>query len=292
MNGNVVCTSKFYIATITANSNFVANFYKSTDIENVHEYVDLGLSVKWADCNVGATSPVGYGDYFSWGETSPKEIYNYDSSYKWYGTTYYSNFNNNNKTKLDLKDDAAYVNWGSNWRMPTKEEFIELINNCTLTGSTHSGVNGVIVTSKINGNSIFLPYAGRREGSDYVSEGVACYFWSSSTDYYSSLMCWTDIMDYYTDYSILYTLRYTGLTIRAVYDINNTAIEEINTNSAFVYAGNGVIYINNHIGNVKVIGVSGQVVKDVYIDGNDTLEVTPGLYIVKTGNKVTKIVVK
>ena len=285
LNGNVVSTNWYYYATITANSHFVANFYKSTG----HEYVDLGLSVKWADCNVGATSPEGYGDYFAWGETSPKEIYNWDSSYKWDDSDYYSN--KNNKTKLDLKDDAAYVNWGGNWRMPTKEEFQELIDNCTWTESTLSGVNGVIVTSKINGNSIFLPKPGHRSGPDYVKKGSVGRYWSSSLgverDNYGChlwFMFYTPYMDE--------TLRYYGLTIRAVYDINNTAIEEINTNSAFVYAGNGVIYINNHIGNVKVIGVSGQVVKDVYIDGNDTLEVTPGLYIVKTGNKVTKIVVK
>ena len=286
LNGIVVCTSKFYIATLTANSNFVANFYKSTDID-VHEYVDLGLSVKWADCNVGATSPVGYGDYFSWGETSPKEIYNWDSSYKWKNSNYYSK--ENNKTILDLEDDAAYVNWGGNWRMPTKEEFQELIDNCTWKDITHSGVNGIIVTSKINGNSIFLPNTGHIDGSYYYSKGSAGYYWSSSLEsnnygYHLKFMFDTPSMQR--------TLRFYGLTIRAVYDINNTAIEEIDTNSAFVYAGNGIIYINNHIGNVKVIGVSGQVVKDVYIDGNDTLEVTPGLYIVKTGNKVTKIVVK
>ncbi|MBR5324494.1 MAG: InlB B-repeat-containing protein [Muribaculaceae bacterium] len=288
LNGNVVSTNWCYYATITANSNFVANFYKSTDID-VHEYVDLGLSVKWADCNVGATSPVGYGDYFSWGETSPKEIYNWDSSYKWDDSNYYSN--ENNKTILDLEDDAAYVNWGGNWRMPTIEEFQELIDNCTWTESTHSGVNGVIVTSKINGNSIFLPKAGYRSGPDYVNKGSRCCYWSSSRyveNNYDGHILWISIKSP----SMFSMLRYQGLTIRAVYDINNTAIEEIDTNSAFVYAGNGVIYINNHIGNVKVIGVSGQVVKDVYIDGNDTLEVTPGLYIVKTGNKVTKIVVK
>ena len=133
---------------------------KVDDPYNGHEYVDLGLSVKWATCNVGAVSPEDYGDYFAWGETEPKDFYAW-STYKWcngsydtltkyctdskYGTV-------DNKTVLDLEDDAAHVNWGGDWRMPTKAEQDELYNNCTWEWTTQNGVNGYKVTSKINGN--------------------------------------------------------------------------------------------------------------------------------------------
>ena len=140
------------------------------------EYVDLGLSVKWATFNVGATSPEDYGDYFAWGDTEPKENYNW-ATYKWCeGTdktmTKYcsdSNYGNNgftdNKMELDLSDDAAHANWGGNWRMPTDAELTELREQCTWTWTTQDGVNGYKVTSKTSGytdKSIFLPAAGYR----------------------------------------------------------------------------------------------------------------------------------
>ena len=135
-----------------------------------HEYVDLGLSVKWATCNVGATKPEEYGDYFAWGETQPKD-YNDWSTYKWcigsYNTlTKYNTSSSygtvDNKTVLAKTDDAATVNWGGSWRMPTDTEWTELRENCTWTWTTQNseygyGVHGYRVTSKKNGNSIFLP---------------------------------------------------------------------------------------------------------------------------------------
>lgn len=149
-----------------------------------HEYVDLGLSVKWATCNVGASKPEEYGDYFAWGETQPKHNY-YWSTYKWcngsstsltkyctqsgYGTV-------DNKTQLELSDDAARANWGGSWRMPTDAELTELREQCTWTWS----VNGHKVTSKSNGNSIFLPAAGYRDGSSLIHSGSLGYYWSSS----------------------------------------------------------------------------------------------------------------
>ena len=158
-----------------------------------HEYVDLGLSVKWATCNVGANKPEEYGDYFAWGETEPKDYYDW-STYKWcngsdntqtkYCTdSYYGTVDN--KTQLELSDDAARANWGGSWRMPTTEEQQELINNCTWTWTTQNGVNGYKVTSKKNGNSIFLPAAGCRNGSSLDnagSYGLYGLYWSSSLD--------------------------------------------------------------------------------------------------------------
>ena len=138
--------------------------------------------------NVGATSPEDFGDYFAWGETEPKEIYEW-STYKWCNGTYNSQikYNNNssygivdNKTTLELNDDVAHANWGGSWRMPTDAEMTELRNNCTWTWTIQNGVNGYKVTSKNNGNSIFLPAAGYRNDNSVYSVGSHGYYLSSS----------------------------------------------------------------------------------------------------------------
>lgn len=152
------------------------------DVENGHIYVDLGLSVKWATCNIGANKSEELGDYFAWGETLPKDYYEW-SNYKWctgserYLTRYCCDwvFGAGNYTDnfsiLHMSDDAARVNWGGSWRMPTKEELCELYIECTWEWITQNGVKGYKVTSESNGNSIFLPAAG--------SYGN---YWSSSLD--------------------------------------------------------------------------------------------------------------
>ncbi|MCQ2310747.1 MAG: hypothetical protein MJZ64_03240 [Paludibacteraceae bacterium] len=147
-----------------------------------HQYVDLGLSVKWATCNVGASKPEEYGDYFAWGETSPKTTYNWSTYFdtKDGGSTFIKYNNNGGKTVLDLADEAAHVNWGGNWRMPTEAEILELKNNCTWTWTTQNGVNGYLVTSKKNSNSIFLPASGYRYNSSLYNVGSVGLCWSSS----------------------------------------------------------------------------------------------------------------
>ena len=164
--------------------------------ENGYAYVDLGLSVKWATCNVGANNPEDYGDYFAWGETTTKDTYNW-STYKYCNgsddsltkycdkSSYGNNGFTDNKTQLELSDDAARANWGGSWRMPSNEERNELIDNCTWEWTTQNGVNGYKVTSKSNGNSIFLPAAGYRYDSSLISAGSRGLYWSSSlgTDY-------------------------------------------------------------------------------------------------------------
>ncbi len=171
---------------------------ESEDPYNGSEYVDLGLSIKWATCNVGATKPEEYGDYFAWGEVEPKEVYDW-STYKWCNGSYDSltKYNNSssygiidNKTVLDASDDAATANWGGAWRMPTKEEQDELRENCTWTWTTENGVNGYRVTSNKEGytdKSIFLPAAGYRDDSSLNSAGSYGFYWSGSlltlTDY-------------------------------------------------------------------------------------------------------------
>ena len=167
----------------------------ATGTENGHEYVDLGLpsGTKWATCNIGATTPEGYGDYYAWGETEPKTTYNW-STYKWCkgSATTLTKYNTrssygtvDNKTVLELADDAARANWGGAWRMPTDAEWTELRENCTWTWTTKNGVNGYEVKSNINGNSIFLPAAGFRYGDDLRVAGDNGNYWSSSlgTDY-------------------------------------------------------------------------------------------------------------
>ena len=150
--------------------------------------MDLGLSVKWATCNVGASKPEEYGDYFAWGETTPKSTYDW-STYKYYNGSFDSltKYNNkssygtvDNKTTLELSDDAARANWGGSWRMPTKAEQDELREKCTWTWTTQNGVNGYKVTSKINGKSIFLPAAGYRYDGSLYDAGSYGQYWSSS----------------------------------------------------------------------------------------------------------------
>ena len=153
-------------------------------------YVDLGLSVKWATRNVGASTPEEYGDYFAWGETKPKTTYDW-STYKYYHgnshsltkyciNSYYGTIDH--KVQLEPEDDAARANWGGSWRMPTKAEQDELRENCTWTWTTQNGVKGYKVTSKKSGytnKSIFLPAAGYRNDSSLDYAGSDGYYWSS-----------------------------------------------------------------------------------------------------------------
>ncbi len=164
--------------------------------QDTHEYVDLGLpsGTLWATCNVGATTPEGYGDYFAWGETAPKDTY-VGSNYKYYGsidgyesratvTKYcfrpYNGYNNytDNQSVLLPEDDAATVNWGSDWRMPTWEEWFELIKNTTNKMTIQNGVKGWLFTAA-NGNSIFVPANGYRD-SKLNNAGNYGNYWSSS----------------------------------------------------------------------------------------------------------------
>ncbi|MCQ2315107.1 MAG: DUF1566 domain-containing protein [Bacteroidales bacterium] len=157
-----------------------------------HAYVDLGLpsGLLWATCNVGASKPEDYGDYFAWGETTTKSTYSWDT-YKWcndgdpHKLTKYNTYSGcgtvDNKTVLDLEDDAAHVNWGGAWRMPTYGEMRELVNNCTSEWTTQNGVKGRKFTGP-NGESIFLPAAGYYDGGSLSYAGSYGYYWSSSLD--------------------------------------------------------------------------------------------------------------
>ncbi len=188
MNNKLLHTLSMLLLAMVAFTFAACSLFDLDEMDdlNDHEYVDLGLSVKWATCNVGADSLEDYGDYFAWGETKPKSSYIW-STYKWcqgsrhtitkYCTdSYFGTVDN--KTQLDLSDDAARANWGGSWRMPTDEEFFELREKCSWTWTTQNGVKGYKVSR--NGNSIFLPAAGYRDYSSLYEASWKGYYWSSS----------------------------------------------------------------------------------------------------------------
>ncbi len=184
--------------------------------------VDLGLSVKWATCNIGANAPEEYGDYYAWGETETKEDYSWET-YKWYNGSYnLTKYNTSssygtvdNKTVLDPEDDVAHVKLGGNWRMPTDAEWTELRTQCTSWTDNYNetGIAGRIVAAS-NGNSIFLPAADGLNIPYTLSDSYGSY-WSSSLDmepdlvkcvyFYSGRVC----KDYFD--------RYCGLSVRPVF---------------------------------------------------------------------------
>lgn len=197
------------------------------DPANGYEYVDLGLpsGLKWATMNVGATKPEESGDYFAWGETEPKTDYSW-STYKWCNGSYDTKTKYNtsssygtvdNKTVLDPEDDAANVNWGGSWRMPTAEECNELINNCTWTWTTENGVKGSKLTGP-NGKSIFLPAAGDRESTGLFFAGSFGYYWSSSLDTGNSLKAYNFFFNSNVNSNVYWNYYYihNGQSVRPV----------------------------------------------------------------------------
>ena len=208
------------------------NSEATTGTVNGHEWIDLGLpsGTKWATCNIGANSQEEYGNYFAWGETTTKSSYTSDNY------TY-----SDNPTTLPSNRDAAKVNWGSGWRMPTYDELNELQSNCTVTWTTQSGVNGRLLTGP-NGNSIFLPVAGRRIDGSLYGAGSFGICWSSSldtghTDHAKTLNFDSDVYYMYYDY------RYYGLSVRAV-----LASAESSDNTSFTDTRDGITYSTVTIG--------------------------------------------
>ncbi|HJJ56526.1 MAG TPA: hypothetical protein O0X14_03415 [Methanocorpusculum sp.] len=226
-----------------------------TGQQDGNDYVDLGLpgGTLWATYNVGARKPTEYGNYYAWGEVKPyKDSIYYWPSYKfirqhskslkkasdlwkecskyichdqytiedsviWYDRN--GMFIGDNLKKLQPEDDAATVNWGNGWRMPTIDEMVELIKGCNWKGTQDyngEGVAGLLGTSKINGNTIFLPVPGYRVKGHLSYEGTMGSYWSSS-------LC-TDLCDFAecldincAGYIVRYTHeRYFGYSVRAV----------------------------------------------------------------------------
>jgi len=227
-----------------------------------YEYVDLGLSVNWATCNVGADKPEDSGDFFAWGETSPyyeslDPLVWKEGKEKGYdhvsGSGQYNNRSNvfgtkqpapastsakysietGAKRKLDPEDDAAHVNWGGDWRMPTIEECKELVDSCIWDSTTFNGVKGYVVKSKTNGNSIFIPavgsYAGisnnpiigytDAENNDVVERLHTGCYWSStlSTNYsYRASILFFSVNKWFNEHRVDITYREWGCPVRPV----------------------------------------------------------------------------
>ena len=185
------------------------------------EYVDLGLSVKWATYNVGATTPEDYGDYFAWGEVKSKIDYT-ENNYKYQG---YTKYNPTDKKKvLDIIDDAARMNWGGKWRMPSDSEWGELISQCTWEWDNEK--NGYVVTSQKEGytdKSIFIPRAGYKGGGNYSCGSHVGHYWANylggsissydAGERFAGCIC---ILDGFNGPRRHTEYRYSGLSIRPV----------------------------------------------------------------------------
>ena len=212
---------------ITDVTGLIDYILKGSWPEVPHEWVDLGLpsGTLWATCNVGANAPEEYGDYFAWGETEPKEVYSW-TNYKWCNgdyntmTKYCSNSDYgangfvDNKKALDPEDDAAYVNWGPSWRMPTMAQFQELVENCTWQLTTQNGVVGQLAKGP-NGKTLFLPAAGYRWNDSLDDAGSYGCYWSrtlySSSPYYAYNLYFDSGYVYW-----FYDYRNSGFPVRAV----------------------------------------------------------------------------
>ncbi|MBQ7387910.1 MAG: hypothetical protein IJW01_00800 [Paludibacteraceae bacterium] len=205
-----------FVAVLTTIS--AQNTFMGSDGSNGYSYVDLGLpsGLKWATCNVGATKPEEIGYFFAWGEVEPKEDYSL-GNYKWYNASdsiYTKYYTDSNKVVLDKEDDAAAVNMGGYWRMPTKEEFEELISCCKWRAKK----KGFKVIGP-NGNSIFFPFY---YFSDY---GYRCgIYWTSSLhSLYASDSSVLNIALQPPPYAFksffcIREKRHTGNLVRGVYD--------------------------------------------------------------------------
>ncbi len=204
---NMKQAAKDFIATLRGASleGGSSSPVQSSNTLNGHEFVDLGLpsGLRWATCNVGASSPTDYGNYYAWGEITTKTTYN-SSTYTYTG----------NPTTLPSDRDAATANWGSGWRMPTYDELNELKSSCTVTWTTQNGVNGRLFTGP-NGNSVFLPAAGVRDGSELRYAGSYGRYWSNSL--YSGNTSGAWLLSFDSDlYGMSNVSRRHGFTVRAV----------------------------------------------------------------------------
>lgn len=227
--------------SITIERNKLSKMSPMEALDPVPEAVDLGLSVKWASFNLGATKPEEYGDHYAWGETTPfyscldpliwkdgKESGYSWASYRWCigspqtvtkyctNSSYGYNGFTDGKTVLGPEDDAAHVSLGGNWRMPTDAEWAELRENCTWTWTTQNGVNGKLVTAT-NGNSIFLPAVGLRYDTNLGDVGIYGDYWSSSLNIDNPIFAWY-VRFYYADDELKasFFYRYYGFSIRPV----------------------------------------------------------------------------
>ncbi|MBP3763851.1 MAG: hypothetical protein J6I49_08265 [Bacteroidales bacterium] len=196
------------------------------------EWVDMGLpsGLLWATCNVGASAPEEYGDYYAWGEIATKSVY-YWSTYKYCNGDYdqltkyctnsgwgYNGFTDD-LTTLQASDDVATAKLGNGARIPTREEWNELIDNTTSEWTTQNGKYGRKLTSKTNGRSLFLPAAGDRWGDELSYDGSLGFNWSSSlneSNPYNAWFFYFELDDQFMGYDYRDRDRAGGISVRAV----------------------------------------------------------------------------
>lgn len=217
------------VLVIASLAGFESVFSPQNDdnIDNGHEYVDLGLTsgTLWATCNVGAETPEGYGSYFAWGETRSKAVFDWDT-YK------YSNGSMDSLTKycnkpgsgyhgftdklivLETEDDAAKAKWGGEWRTPTAEEWMELYQKTSSVWTSRNGVNGRLFTGR-NGNTLFLPAAGYRLDDQFIYVGKYGNYWSNALNVAYPSRAWGFNFNA-GDYGKGYSRRCSGQPVRAV----------------------------------------------------------------------------
>ena len=224
-NGTTITGGATITFEVTADAAYTAYFTYNSG--GTHAYVDLGLpsGLLWATCNVGATNPEDYGDYFAWGETQPKNDYSWgtyqycmgsDNTLTKYCTNASYGYNGftDNLTVLEAGDDAVTAHWGNGWRMPTQAEWQELLNNTTNIWTTQNGVNGRLFTAT-NGNSLFLPAAGYRSGTSLNGAGTVGYYWSSSLNTDDLGSAW-DLSFGSGSCGMSGSYRFRGFTVRPV----------------------------------------------------------------------------
>ena len=197
----------------------------SSSKEPAPRVVDLGLSVKWAASNLGTDKPEEYGKYYAWGETTEKSVYDW-SNYKYGTEQLLSKYNaTDGKMSLDIEDDAAYVNLGEGWRMPTYEEEIELMEKCDWKFMTLNNVNGYEITGP-NGNSIFMPCTGYKKVIEDRLMGDTAYYWSSNLSTNPDKTLVSNIMFLNAGSYKHESYRPWGITIRPVYDSANNPSDD------------------------------------------------------------------
>lgn len=321
---------------VTQNVNIYAQYKKLvTYVQGVtvsgmvgnYTYVDLGLpsGTMWATYNVGATKPEEFGDYFAWGETKPKKYYD-ESTYKWWSVSYDAYFFKmitkyntesewgtvDNKKELEAGDDAATINWGSAWRMPTSEDFMELVDGCSwewVDNYNGSGVAGQIGISKKNGNKIFFAAGGTRDIIDICTyddlllgkdEFFGSYWSSSLLDSNSFYAIDLGFYEYHgaSCFGIGSCVREGGNLIRSVLAENDNGVPTVVSKMLQVYVENTVIHVANaqQNSNIQVFDFNGKVVEKAETDFNGTadisLSVPKGVYVVTVGNQSTKVVIE
>lgn len=188
--------------------------------DNKHPHaIDMGLpsGTMWACCNTGASSPEGYGGYFEWGD-----FLDIDARFEWRRYSMPSISGGYSKLGEDIAGsqyDAARYRWGSPWQMPSYKQFIELLNFCTMTSTTHKGIKGILLTSP-NGNAIFFPFAGYRWDVNLMGvEKIGCYWTSTLRIYGEGRAC---AIDFYPDHWNLGDgIRYNALSIRPIRSISH-----------------------------------------------------------------------